>query len=734
MLLTRTIRKKPGVRFELPATRPELALPRMDVAAFAGFASTGPIGIPVAVEDEKQFRVVFGGDVRLAWNPASGGWTRAYLGAAVRDFFRNGGRRCWALRLAGPAAAANRFAIAGLSTIRADGAQEQARMVARCEGSWSDEVTTAATLVRLPAKAAETGDLLELADGKRAFLQPDGSALDESLHRIAFTASDTATVLRFDLWARTTEGRMLLERDLAFGPGHSRYWGKLPNDQQRFGQEPDPHWAERELFPLAGDSDLYSVPGPEMNGAEFSGMEAVTREALERDGLVPFSPEIFLDPGLATTGVLALPGEADYLRFESPAPRRLRGIHALLELDEPSVVAVPDALHAGWAPSPAPPLVPPQPPAVSPEPAGDPFLDCGVRVLGAPTLAIPASSPDDLVWSGGQGTGFVLEEAVLPDFSDAVILYAGPKHIFTPGPRPDGIYYYRVRGNDGRNFSDWSNGVVKRIGRSSGFAALNGPPPLLAVVQAALLRMCAARGDLFAVLSLPETSPPEAAIAQAFGLRSADPFPATPSYGAVYHPWLIETDEGSLRPVPPDGAVAGVLARRSFERGAWIGAANEPYAGVLGTSLILRQEARADWFDVPVNWIFREPRGHLALSALTLSADPQLEPINVRRLLMLLRRIALHYGQTLVFEPNDDVLRRAIERQFGELLRDLFERGAFAGRTPETSYQVVAHASAQEQDQGRLLVEIRVAPSVPLQFLTVRLRQAGERKITAEAD
>ena len=50
----------PGLRFE--TARPPAAdeLPRMDVAAFVGFASTGPVGVPVAVDDEVRFRQVFG--------------------------------------------------------------------------------------------------------------------------------------------------------------------------------------------------------------------------------------------------------------------------------------------------------------------------------------------------------------------------------------------------------------------------------------------------------------------------------------------------------------------------------------------------------------------------------------------------------------------------------------------------------------------------------------------------
>ena len=43
--------------------------------------------------------------------------------------------------------------------------------------------------------------------------------------------------------------------------------------------------------------------------------------------------------------------------------------------------------------------------------------------------------------------------------------------------------------------------------------------------------------------------------------------------------------------------------------------------------------------------------------------DLDVRPINVRRLLALLRRAALLHGTRYVFEPNDDSLRRRIQRE-----------------------------------------------------------------------
>ena len=55
----------------------------------------------------------------------------------------------------------------------------------------------------------------------------------------------------------------------------------------------------------------------------------------------------------------------------------------------------------------------------------------------------------------------------------------------------------------------------------------------------------------------------------------------------------------------------------------------------------------------------QEPAGFVSLSQDTLADDAEIRPVNVRRLLSLLRRLALLRGVDYVFEPNDDTFRRA---------------------------------------------------------------------------
>jgi phage tail sheath protein FI len=92
----------------------------------------------------------------------------------------------------------------------------------------------------------------------------------------------------------------------------------------------------------------------------------------------------------------------------------------------------------------------------------------------------------------------------------------------------------------------------------------------------------------------------------------------------------------------------------------------------------------------------------------------------------LLRRLALREGAQFTFAPNSETFREIVHFKFEQLLADLFRRGAFAGRDPTAAFQVVTDDSVNTPasiDQGRFIIELRVAPSHPLAFITIRLVQ-----------
>jgi len=611
--------------------------------------------------------------------------------------------------------------------------------------------------------------------------------------------------LSFELWVRQAEEYSISLSDLGFAPDGERFWARLPTDEEvyRVSDEIKSENPATILWKQIGDLFRFPLAGPGpadeiyfplfMPGLaeNYLGPVALPGSERERDGLAEFDAALFLDPDLIDVGAANLTNTADFLQYLSPRPRRLTGMHAAFPLEEATIIAVPDAVHGGWVKdereplinpeSSAPPLRPewwhfldcnptparkpalsscdPEPPEPSPikavhEPEWGNFLNCSIQIIEPPQLfAIPQLSSDGnitLRWelSPPQDADYVLEESSQLNFSDSVTVFEDTASSFTLYGRRTGDYYYRVRAVIGADTSDWSNGVAVRVEDESRWIVdtKDYSPDVLLAVQRSLLRFCAARGDMFGVLSLPEHYREDKAIEHTSLLR-ATPNVAPPtagvsalgfgevnalSYGAVYHPWLIgrEANGDAVISMPPCGAVSGSIAESALTRGAWIAPANRPLRGVVALKPLLLPERRLALQDALINVVRQEPRGFLVLDSDTLSADEDLQEISVRRLLILLRRLALQLGVTYVFEPNSDAFRRAVDRGFTEMLDGMFERGAFAGTTPATAYQVVTDSSLntpQSVDLGRFIVELRVAPSLPMRFLTIRLLQTSDR-------
>jgi hypothetical protein len=607
--------------------------------------------------------------------------------------------------------------------------------------------------------------------------------------------------ISFDLWVRDGDESAISISDLAFDSSHSRFWGLLPTDEKLYreteaGERPVPAivwWrpaGDVMRFPLAGTVPANEIFFPLAMPAlpdEYQGPVHLPGTALERDGLARFDASLFLDDALLEASVESLLSQAEFLRFLAAQPRQLRGIHAAVGCEEPTIIAAPDAVHRGWqlAPEETPPRTdfPRSIPrkewwtfldcekkaeikAVA-EPEWGHFLSCGIKIIPAPRLNDPSDPVnqtgtfslswtfDSSVLSANEPVKFVLEESTEADFSGAIEVYVGPVCGYTTYGRRPADYFYRVRAVAGSNTSDWSNGVTVRITSINRWllkSEADYDSSHLLAVQRALLRISAARGDLLAVMSLPQhyreaqalehlmtlkltperTPPTEGVSALGYGEAAAY------SYGAIYHPWLVGREESrfdELRQTPPCGAMCGILARRANARGAWIAPANEVVRDVVSLIPSILSEHRLSLLEAQINLIQQEPRGFLSLSADTLSDDKDLRPINVRRLLILLRRMALRLGATYVFEPHSDSFRRLVQRGFNAMLDQMFVRGAFGGSTPKTSYQVVTDESLntpQSIEQGRFIVELRVAPSLPMTFLTVRLVQSGDRSLVTE--
>jgi hypothetical protein len=970
----------PGLYFEAPPQPVASVLPRMDIAAFVGLAVSGPLDLPVAVEDAGRFRDVFGSAPALAWDGERGRLRRAHLGSAVDSFFANGGRRCWVVRVAGPGALRHRFSVPGLES----SAGERAVARARAVGSWCEGLTVGTALTRdpvpllhhgdehpveigvtgsparpsyrldlvLPATGLAPGDLLEVTFGPeqpRLWLAvghgqsvrgglrvwgglPSDSAEDSpgfwlepgaTSPSVAEDGDEEAELVRIDeqdgldfahAWLGSPpdperlpsvrrlsfeilvwRGSGLIRRlgDLTFDRRHPRFWAALLTDEELFGGEPisdDPYRVLREeagapRFPFAGPepADALYLPrsmGRRRDPGQSEGPEgSLPGTPLERDGLDSFGAELFLDPRLAGLGRGSLAGEAEHLGLVRKLP--LLGLHSLLGIEEATLVAVPDAVHRGWSrqappardllgaphldPLPEPdragryPLTwstvdgasgyqlqrdedPDFPHPVSVEtedpdaavtlPPGCPddvwfrvrarrhgeagpwsntrgatlptpvFEDCAREIPGGFKLRLEVVSPASpvealLVWEPEDSESsppetFELEESSNTAFEGPRGLYSGSETSFELPEHRDGVRYYRVRGLAGGRPWPWSNTVTVPAELLAAWVETSAEEfddgDLLATHRA-LLRFCAARADLVALLSLPDHyreddarshigrltpggeeggSSNGGAVFTGSGAARVPPLTRgeTPvlGFGALYHPWLTVREEvgdreaedpstrertatsattrtaatGSAVPslvtLPPDGAAAGVLARLALERGAWIAPANRPFTDTLAVVPAFGLETWGRLTAARVNVLTRNPRGFLTLGADTLSGEEALRPVHVRRLLILLRKVALEEGRRFVFHNNSPGFRDLVRHRFERVLGDLFRRGAFAGASEQTAFRVTVDESVNPPasiERGLLVVELAVAPARELAFVTIRLL-AGDGRLTVE--
>lgn len=394
------------------------------------------------------------------------------------------------------------------------------------------------------------------------------------------------------------------------------------------------------------------------------------------------------------------------------------------------------------------------------------FRDCvraDVEALGLVLDLEPASgSARRLVWTAASPAGldasadmFELQEARDADFTAADTCYRGPLPEVEVTAQPDVRTFFRVRAWTPTGPGPWSNTVAAEplvLSADSVVTPADFDAQDLLAVHFALSRVCAARADCVALLSVPGhyragalhahldlLAPQAGASPGRFGsgvvrvpaLRQ-DETPVL-SYVALFHPWLFPARPGadrSLRaaPVPPDGAATGLIAAGSRTRGAWISPANQALADVLGLSTAFDSADAAALTERQVNLLRHGPRGFRLAQADTLSPGDELRALSVRRFMTLLRRLIEREGVRYVFEPNGEDLRDAVRAQWQQLLLDLYARGALRGARPEEAFRVVIDPGREGEragELGRLVVELQVAPSQPLRFLNVRLIQAG---------
>jgi hypothetical protein len=176
-------------------------------------------------------------------------------------------------------------------------------------------------------------------------------------------------------------------------------------------------------------------------------------------------------------------------------------------------------------------------------------------------------------------------------------------------------------------------------------------------VSSAARNLCSERQDVFYVMDSNLKGDTLSAVTQQVR-------PIDNNYTATYWPWVsvINPNGGGLMWVPPSVVVAGVLSTNDKLGAPWYAPAglNRGIASATETAVNLSQANRDTLYEARVNPIASFPNQQIVIwGQKTLQARPSaLDRVNVRRLLIEVKKFIASSTRFLVFEQNTDVTRQ----------------------------------------------------------------------------
>lgn len=692
----------PGVYFLPPARNQSLDLPPMDCAAFVGFAERGALNTPLLIEEFPAYQRIFGEPFTVGQTP-EGDSISSRLPETVATFFANGGKRCYVVRVAGAGARRARFTLPHLVRVVADGTLQPVQLEAPSEGAWANAVQMA---TRLQSKFLPAGAFspLRATDGDYEWNWDTGGVAS------ALQAGD---VLRLKGNFATPETVLILPL-LSVEP-------QPDASANQFRITAGQGWLE--TVNAAGSSELRSVEASDvfavgsttiaLTHVERLRFELVVREAGKPQqtftDLAFFAPHPrFWGTSGQWAGSRGEEGEKGRRGDEGTGQEGRGGI--FLPQGMSAVVSGND-----W--------ITPQTSGREEDLGADDLDPFPTEAFFDASLTGQSSAPNALMQDAEhrkwvEGRNLLGMHALM--FQEEVALLAAPDAARLTFPLPKG--------------------------EIPGVEMLRDSPMLR--IHAEMQRLCEARRDVLGIVTLPAGFERRHCLnwlkalrlrlgLAAEGAEGEDSAgQADLSYLAAYHPWLLVPDAAQderFKTIPADGTMCGMIARRERERGVWISPANMPLFGVFGIAPLLPNSDRADLFEAGFNLPHAEPRDFRVMSAQTLSRDRSVQPISVRRLMMVLRKMLLEGGQKYVFQNNSPQFREAVRLSIVNVLQRLFERGAFAGANPAQAYRVTTDASVNPPDRterGQFVVEVAVAPSQPTEFIVIRLIRSDDGSVT----
>jgi uncharacterized protein len=196
------------------------------------------------------------------------------------------------------------------------------------------------------------------------------------------------------------------------------------------------------------------------------------------------------------------------------------------------------------------------------------------------------------------------------------------------------------------------------------------------------------------------------------------------SYVALYHPWL--RDLAAAGPIPPSGAMAGLLAREEIAGRIWRPPAGPAAAlnGITGLDCRYDDEDLEALIRHNINPIRIESGKCVAWGARTLGDGPECRYVNVRRYASFVEASIRRGTGWTASEPNIESTWTAVRRSIELFLLLQWRAGALQGEKPQDALFVRCGRDTMSQediDEGRLVVQVGLAMLKPAEFIVLRI-------------
>jgi phage tail sheath protein FI len=258
-------------------------------------------------------------------------------------------------------------------------------------------------------------------------------------------------------------------------------------------------------------------------------------------------------------------------------------------------------------------------------------------------------------------------------------------------------------------------------------------------VQGSMIAHCQDMADRFAILD----PPPNLGVAEIQTHRAT--LASDRGFAALYYPRIVvpnplagASGQTATLLVPPSGHLAGLYARTDEDKGVHKAPANELVQSVVAVERTINETDHGLLNETSVNVIrFFRGKGHRVWGARTIAPPDrtQWRYINVRRLLLFIEESIQEGTEFAVFEPNNEALWETVKRQVTGFLTQVWRSGALVGTKPEEAFSVRVDDELNPPETralGQLIIEVRVAPTTPAEFIVFQIIQQPGKKIIDE--